>query len=94
MTEKKTIGVVSTVFDALRRDFYEAIASARGRKIIIFVSYNFHRDIRLLNEVDEHATLWGCDLKVFEDAPTRDPKGGHKNRGLDYYIHIQCVGRS
>ncbi|SHG33238.1 hypothetical protein SAMN02745753_03708 [Marinomonas polaris DSM 16579] len=88
------------LIDALRRDFMEAKGDARGRKIVIFVTHDCYRAIfhprnelhSTLNEVDEHATLWGCDLKVFEDAPTRNPKYRHK-RGLDYYIHIQCVGR-
>ena len=89
------------LLDEIRRNYVEARRAGRGRKIIIFVSYDCHRAISQAlfhgfdgtqSEFDEKATLWGCDVKVFEDAPTRDPKYRHK-RGLDYYIHIQCVGR-
>jgi len=91
------------LLDEIRRDYVEARRVGHERKIIIFLSYDCYRGIGLAlihgfdgtrRELEESGTLWGCDVKLFEDAPTRDPKNRHKNRGLDYYIHIQCVGRS
>ena len=84
--KQKILGML----EALRGEIYRVRSKNHGRKVVLFLSYEFHKEIYyarnpeigLLQELDDNATLFGYEVRVFVVPRNRY----HRRDERDFYV--------
>lgn len=85
--KKKNLGIL----EALRGEIHRVRSKNHGRKVVLFLSYDFHKEIfygrnpavsGIIQELDDNATLFGYEVRVFVVPHNRSRKRDER----DFYV--------